>query len=60
MKYKDYLIEDINDAEDNFDPEENYRDDYYDDSMDGDAISALSSVGWGTDEDYAGWDDIPF
>jgi hypothetical protein len=24
----------------------------YDDSMDGDHASALSSVGWGTDEDY--------
>ena len=24
----------------------------YDDSMDGDAASALASVGWGTDEDY--------
>jgi len=24
----------------------------YDDSMDGDAGSALASVGWGTDEDY--------
>ena len=24
----------------------------YDDSMDGDAESALASVGWGTDEDY--------
>ena len=26
--------------------------DLYDDSMDGDAASALSSAGWGTDEDY--------
>ncbi len=25
---------------------------YYDDDMDGDAASALASVGWGTDEDY--------
>lgn len=24
----------------------------YDDSMDGDAASALASAGWGTDEDY--------
>jgi len=24
----------------------------YDDSMDGDAASALASCGWGTDEDY--------
>lgn len=28
------------------------EDDYFDDSMDGDAGSALASVGWGTDEDY--------
>ena len=27
-------------------------DDSYDDSMDGDHESALSSAGWGTDEDY--------
>lgn len=52
MKYKDYFIEDIND------PEEDY--DEYDDSYDGDAASALASVGWGTDEDYVGWEDIPF
>jgi hypothetical protein len=26
--------------------------DEYDDSMDGDAESALASAGWGTDEDY--------
>lgn len=28
------------------------RDYEYDDSMDGDAQSALASAGWGTDEDY--------
>ena len=27
-------------------------DDSYDDSMDGDHDSAMSSAGWGTDEDY--------
>ena len=27
-------------------------DEVYDDSMDGDAESALASAGWGTDEDY--------
>lgn len=32
----------------------NYPQDSYDDSMDGDAGSALASVGWGTDEDYGG------
>lgn len=30
--------------------------DRYDDSMDGDAESALASCGWGTDEDYGGYD----
>lgn len=30
--------------------------DYYDDSMDGDHESALASCGWGTDEDYGGYD----
>lgn len=36
------------------------EDDYYDDSMDGDAESALASAGWGTDEDYGsygGWEE---
>lgn len=28
------------------------EDGYFDDSMDGDAGSALASAGWGTDEDY--------
>ena len=37
--------------------DENYsdyevEDDSFDDSMDGDAESALASAGWGTDEDY--------
>ena len=31
---------------------ENDSDDSFDDSMDGDAESALASAGWGTDEDY--------
>ena len=29
----------------------------WDDSMDGDAASALASAGWGTDEDYGCGDD---
>jgi hypothetical protein len=29
----------------------------FDDSMDGDHASALASCGWGTDEDYGGYDD---
>ena len=32
--------------------EEDFDDDAYDDSMDGDHASALASAGWGTDEDY--------
>lgn len=45
-----------------FDPENSYEDDTldsfddiyddYDDSMDGDHDSAMTSCGWGTDEDY--------
>ncbi len=34
-----------------------YPQDSYDDSMDGDAGSALASAGWGTDEDYRSYDD---
>lgn len=30
---------------------------YYDESMDGDAESALASVGWGMDEDYGVFSD---
>lgn len=41
--YEDDL--ELNDHEDDFD-------DYYDDSMDGDHDSAMTSAGWGTDEDY--------
>jgi hypothetical protein len=40
--------------------EEYYGDEDYDDAMDGDHDSAMASVGWGSDEDYVGWDDIPF
>jgi hypothetical protein len=32
--------------------EQDYDDDYYDDSMDGDWDSAMASAGFGTDEDY--------
>jgi hypothetical protein len=36
------------------------HDDYYDDSMDGDHDSAMTSCGWGTDEDYGYFgDDTP-
>jgi hypothetical protein len=39
--------------------EDVYEDDNdsYDDSMDGDHESALSSAGWGTDEDYGSYHD---
>jgi hypothetical protein len=33
------------------------EDDSFDDSMDGDAESALASAGWGTDEDYGYYGD---
>jgi hypothetical protein len=33
------------------------HDDYYDDSMDGDHDSAMTSCGWGTDEDYGHYGD---
>jgi hypothetical protein len=36
---------------------ENDSDDSFDDSMDGDAESALASAGWGTDEDYGYYSD---
>jgi hypothetical protein len=32
-----------------------FDDDSFDDSMDGDAESALASAGWGTDEDYGSY-----
>jgi hypothetical protein len=37
----------------------NYDDyhDYHDDSMDGDHDSAMTSCGWGTDEDYGSYGD---
>jgi hypothetical protein len=34
-----------------------FEDDSFDDSMDGDAESALASAGWGTDEDYGYYGD---
>jgi len=35
-------------------------DDSYDDSMDGDFDSAMTSAGWGTDEDYGDYGDDYF
>jgi len=51
-----------------FDPDNSYEDDMYyddydtfedmvDDSMDGDHDSAMTSCGWGTDEDYGYYGD---
>ena len=34
-----------------------FENDSFDDSMDGDAESALASAGWGTDEDYGCYGD---
>lgn len=54
----DFYREDmeLNDHEDDFDD----FDDYYDESMDGDHDSAMTSAGWGTDEDYGDYgDDTP-
>jgi len=36
---------------------ENEAENNYDESMDGDHDSAMTSVGWGTDEDYGGGDE---
>ena len=41
----------------NYEEECYVEDDYYDDSMDGDFDSAMSSAGFGTDEDYGMYDD---
>jgi hypothetical protein len=53
--YNDFYQEDLelNDHEDDFD---NF-DDYYEDTMDGDHDSAMTSCGWGTDEDYGYYGD---
>jgi hypothetical protein len=51
------LIMDYHDDTVDFDYD---HDDYYDDSMDGDHDSAMTSCGWGTDEDYGYFgDDTP-
>lgn len=47
MNYEDY----------NDDVEDSWFEDDYDDSMDGDHDSAMTSCGWGTDEDYGYYDD---
>ena len=47
--YGDCMDTDLSDYE--------VEDDSFDDSMDGDAESALASAGWGTDEDYGYYGD---
>jgi hypothetical protein len=46
----------LDEIRDQMDDDEGYDDDY-DDSMDGDHDSAMSSCGWGTDEDYGYYGD---
>jgi len=48
--YNDFYDDEVNETEEDWD-------DSYDDSMDGDHDSALSSAGWGTDEDYGHYGD---
>lgn len=48
---RDYDYEDIENS-----GEMDWEDDY-DDSMDGDHDSAMTSCGWGTDEDYGNYGD---
>jgi hypothetical protein len=50
----------LDEIRDQMDDDEGYDDDYddhYDDSMNGDHDSAMSSCGWGTDEDYGYYGD---
>jgi hypothetical protein len=62
MSHPDPLFDPDNALEDdmNYDDHNDFyedADDSYDDSMDGDHDSALSSAGWGTDEDYGHYGD---
>lgn len=52
-----YAQEDPGDGGD-FDYEDSGDYGAVEDSMDGDHESALESAGWGTDEDYGGYDDV--
>jgi hypothetical protein len=44
--------EQVEEVVDRLDFDDREYEEEYDDSMDGDATSALASAGWGTDEDY--------
>lgn len=43
--------------DDFYSDDEDFEDNDYDDSMDGDHDSAMTSAGWGTDEDYGSYSD---
>jgi hypothetical protein len=67
MSHPDPLYDDYNDFHDEDDRKNHFDDfeddspefdeDEYDDSMDGDHDSAMTSCGWGTDEDYGFYGD---
>lgn len=55
-----YEDDDMDYYDDTVDTNYDDYDDFYDDSMDGDHDSAMTSAGWGTDEDYGYYgDDTP-
>ena len=63
LQMKDILDEQIQAKDDALigEGERNYEDrtaNFLDEMMDGDPVSALASIGWGTDEDYGGDDRI--
>jgi len=47
-----YEDDDMEIHDDTLDPNFDDHDDFYSDTMDGDHDSAMTSIGWGTDEDY--------
>jgi hypothetical protein len=56
----DYCVRTDLDRYDDFEEDDTvgeFENDSFDDSMDGDAESALASAGWGTDEDYGYYGD---
>lgn len=58
MSYEYDDVEDFyGETMDNHNSDYEVEDDSFDDSMDGDAESALASAGWGTDEDYGYYGD---
>jgi hypothetical protein len=55
--YHDDFYQEVEDYNDYYIEENSVDDDDYDDSMDGDHDSAMTSAGWGTDEDYGSYHD---